>query len=165
MTSEKHKAEYTFANKLPRPSKISDEKVYNYIKKLEVDGLPRVRAYAEAIDPAIYDLAPGQIEERLESFKRHSKNYNSIKEMVLAEQKEWSLRRSAVMQDKAMNLLNNLLDKANEIATNPDADAKQLAQAVSTLKTIMPAFTAIGAKNNMETSTTDKKSRAGRYIN
>lgn len=69
------------------------------------------------------------------------------------------------MQNKAMDLLSNLLDKANEIATDPDADAKDLNVAVSTLKSIMPAFTAIGNKTEMSTDTTDKKSRASKFIN
>lgn len=155
----------TFKKKLPVPSKIADSKVYDYIKKIEIDGLPRVRAYAEAIDRHIYDLTPQEISKKLDYFKGHCPNYDNIKEMVLAEHQDWALRRSAVVQDKAMNLLNNLLDKANEIATNPEADAKQLAQAVSMLKTIMPAFQAVGAAGKADTDTTDRKKRAARFIN
>lgn len=155
----------TFKRKLPSPSKVSDSKVYEYIKKMEIDGLPRVRAYAEAIDPGIYDLAPQQISKTLDNFKLYCKSYDDIKEMVLAEQQDWALRRSAAVQDKAMNLLTNLLDKANEIATNPDADAKELSQAVSMLKTIMPAFTAVSGQKTYESDRTDRRKRAERYIN
>lgn len=154
----------TFKRKLPLPSKISEEKMYNYIKKIEIDGLPRVRAYAEAIDGGIYDYSPSDIGYRLDYIKQSYKGYDELREMVLAEQQEWSLRRSAAVQDKAMSLLNNLLDKANEIATNPESDAKQLSQAVSMLKTIMPAFTAVGGKRD-DSGNTNKKARAEKFIN
>lgn len=159
-----HNANYKAKRKIPSPSKVSDQKVYNYIKKIEIDGLPRVRAYAEAIDKHIYDMPPQQIAKRLDYFKSHCSSYNDIRQMVLAEQQEWSLRRSAAVQDKAMNLLTNLLDKANEIATNPDADAKQLSQAVSMLKTIMPAFTAVGGRRD-DSGDTNRKARAEKFIN
>lgn len=155
----------TFKRRLPIPSKISEEKMYNYIRKVEIDGLPRVRAYAEAIDGAIYDLAPAEINTKLDYLKRNYKGYDELKEMVLAEQQDWALRRSAAVQDKAMNLLTNLLDRANQIATNPDADAKELSQAVSMLKTIMPAFTAVGNKRDNDSVTTNRKSRAEKFIN
>lgn len=146
------------------PHKVSERKVYEYIKKVEIDGLPRVRAYAEAIDEGIYDVNPQAASNRLDYFQNHAPGYKEIKEAILAEQQEWSMRKSAHIQDKAVDLLANLLDKANQIATDPDADAKQLATAVSTLKAIMPAFTAVGNKQTMDTSTTDKKARAGKFI-
>lgn len=155
----------TFQRRLPIPSKIAESKMYDYIKKVEVDGLPRVRAYAEAIDGAIYDLSPREIDQKLDYLKRNYKGYNELREMVLAEQQDWALRRSAAIQDKAVNLLTNLLDKANEIATKPDADTKELAQAVSMLRTIMPAFNAVGNKATMDTRTTDRKARAQQFIN
>lgn len=155
----------TFQRMVPLPSKISEEKLYNYIKKMEVDGLPRVRAYAEAIDSHIYDLPPSRINDVLDGLKRRAKGYDEIKEMVLAEQQNWALRRSSAVQDKAMNLLTNLLDKANEIATKPDADTKELAQAVSMLRTIMPAFNAVNNTATKDISQTDRKKRAAGYIN
>jgi len=148
-----------------RQGKLSQSKVYDYIKKVEIDGLPRVRAYAEAIDPAIYELQPESMRKRLDRLKEDYPNFNEIKEMVLAENKDWALRRSGAIQNKAMDLLSNLLDKANQIALDPDADAKDLNVAVSTLKSIMPAFTAIGEKTTMNTDTTDKHARASRFIN
>ena len=74
------------------------------------------------------------------------------------------MRKSAAIQNKALDLLSNLLDKANQIATDPEADAKELNMAVNTLKSIMPAFTAIGNKPSAESSK-DKKTRAAGYIN
>lgn len=148
-----------------RQSKLSQSKVYDYIKKVEIDGLPRVRAYAEAIDPAIYDLKPESMRDRVDRLREDYPNFKEIHEMVLAENKDWALRRSGAIQNKALDLLGNLLDKANQIATDPNADAKELNVAVSTLKSIMPAFTAIGDKANMNTETTDKTKRAAGYIN
>lgn len=148
-----------------RQSKLSQSKVYEYIKKIEVDGLPRVRAYAEAIDPAIYDLQPESMRKKLDRLKEDYPNFDEIKEMVLAENKDWAMRRSGAIQNKAMDLLSNLLDKANQIATDPNADAKDLNVAVSTLKSILPAFTAVNEKANMSTSVVDKTKRAAEYIN
>lgn len=148
-----------------RQSKLSQSKVYEYIKKIEVDGLPRVRAYAEAIDPAIYDLQPESMRKKLDRLKEDYPNFDEIKEMVLAENKDWAMRRSGVIQNKAMDLLSNLLDKANQIATDPNADAKDLNVAVSTLRSILPAFTAVNEKANMSTRVVDKTKRAAEYIN
>lgn len=169
MEEEKQKrtggnARYTGRKKLPVPSKISNEKVYNYIKKIEVDGLPRVRAYAEAIDKHIYDLSPQEMAKKLDYFKANCKSYDDIKEMVLAEQQDWALRRSAALQEKAVNLLYNLLDRANQIATDPNNDVKDLKEATAVLKTVMPAFTAMGNKSN-DAPNTDRKARAGKFIN
>lgn len=154
----------THQKKSAMTSRISPQKVYDYIKKLEIDGYPRVRAYAEAIDPEIYNLTPEQISSKLDYFKRNYAGYDDIKETVLAEHNDWNMRKSAAIQNKALDLLGNLLDKANQIATDPNADAKELNMAVNTLRSIMPAFTAIGNKPAIESST-DKKSRAAEYIN
>lgn len=123
------------------PSKISQQKRYEYIKKIEVDGYPRIRAYAEVIDPKIYDLTPKEIDNRIVYLKDAWKDYDELREMVLAEQQDWNLRRSAIAQDKAIELLTVTLDKAIEMVRDPECDNKSLAAAVSTLKTIMPAFT------------------------
>lgn len=147
------------------PSKIAASKVYDYIKMVETQGIPRVRAYAKCIDAGIYDLTPGQITSKLDYFQNNYKGYNDIREMVLQEEKDWMLRRNSSIQNKALDLLSNLIDKANEIATDPEADAKDLNIAVSTLKSIMPAFAAVGAKTNSETAQVDKTKRAAGYIN
>lgn len=155
---------FTGGRQLPLPSKIGDTKLYDYIKKIEVDGLPRLRAYAEAIDPKIYELTPTQQSDVLDNLKRRSKVYDDIRDMVLAEQEDWILRKSATIQNKAVELLANLINKANEIATNPDADAKDLNTAVSTLKAIMPAFNNQGAKTHDSDGAVDRKMRAERFI-
>lgn len=147
------------------PSKVAASKVYEYIKMVETQGVPRIKAYAKCIDPEIYSMTPGQITSRLDYFQTHYKGYNDIKEMVLQEEQDWMLRRNSSLQNKALDLLSNLMDKANEIATDPEADAKDLNVAVSTLKSIMPAFSAIGDRTRQNTEQTDKKSRAGKYIN
>ena len=147
------------------PSKVAASKVYDYIKMVETQGVPRVRAYAKCIDPEIYNMTPGQITRRLDYFQSSYKGYNDIKEMVLQEEKDWMLRRNSTLQNKALDLLSNLIDKANDIATDPEADAKDLNVAVSTLKSILPAFTAVGAKASADVSQTDKTKRAAGYIN
>lgn len=147
------------------PSKVAASKVYDYIKMVETQGVPRVKAYAKCIDPEIYNFTPAQITSRLDYFQSSYKGYKDIKEMVLQEEKDWMLRRNSTLQNKALDLLSNLMDKANEIAQDPNADAKDLQVAVSTLKSILPAFTAVGNKTSMNTDTTDKTKRAAGYIN
>lgn len=144
-------------------AKLSPQKLYNYIKAIEIDGLPRIRAYAETIDPAIYDMAPVDAVRKLDYIKESRKDYNDIRDEVLAERAEWNLRRSAALQNKALDLLSNLMDKANEIAKDPAADAKELNTAINTLKTIMPAFQATTAPRTEEGGT-NKKLRAGKFI-
>lgn len=155
----------TMEERQVRISRVAQSKIYEYIKKLEIDGLPRVRAYAETIDPAIYDLNPTQMARKLDGVRRYYPNYEEIREMVLAENKDWALRRSEAIQNKALDLLGNLLDKANEIAKDPNADAKELNVAVTTLKSILPAFSAVNNKANMSTDTTNRTARAAGYIN
>lgn len=152
----------TLKKSFPKPSKIAASKVYDYIKKIEVDGYPRVRAYAEAIDPRIYDLTPSQITDKLDYLRSNYKGYNDIRESVLAEQQDWILRKSARIQDKSVTLLANLLDKANEMVTNPDADVKEINASIQMLKTIMPAFNNNTNEGNTKAS---RKKRASKFIN
>lgn len=147
------------------PSKVAASKVYDYIKMVETQGVPRIKAYAKCIDPEIYNFTPGQITSRLDYFQNNYKGYNDIKEMVLQEEKDWMLRRNSSLQNKALDLLSNLIDKANEIATDPNANTKDLSVAVSTLKSIMPAFAAVGDKSSADVKTTDKTKRAAEFIN
>ena len=155
----------TMQNRQVRISKVAPAKIYDYIKKLEIDGLPRVRAYAEAIDPKIYDLNPVQMAHKLDDIRRDYPAYEDIREMVLAENRDWALRRSGALQNKAVDLLSNLIDRANEIAQDPNADAKELNTAINTLRSIMPAFTAISNKTAPVDTSTNKTKRAAGYIN
>ena len=148
---------------LVRPKKLSQAKLYEYIKKQEVDGYPRVRAYAEAIDEKIYELTPLQQKKAIDYLRESREDYDLVKEAVLSENNDQIMRKSAVVQQKAIDLLNNVLDRANAIASDPNTDAKELNTAVQTLKTIMPALTA--PKQQVESAGTDKKSRASRFIN
>lgn len=146
-----------------RIAKLSQEKLYNYIKAIEVDGLPRVRAYAENIDPTIYDMNPVDAVRKLDYIKESRVDYNEVREQVLAERADWNLRRSAALQNKALDLLSNLMDRANEIAKDPSTDAKQLGTAINTLKTIMPAFQAVNTPRTEEGGP-NKKLRASEFI-
>lgn len=152
----------TYKRKHVLPSKVSDAKRYEYLRKVEIDGIPRVRAYAETIDPSIYDVEPNNVNHRLEYLKTAWQNYDELREMVLAERADWNLRRSAVAQDKAMELLNATLDRAIDLAKDPNGDAKTFNAAIQTLKTIMPAL------QSHNTPVTDesgrKKARAERFI-
>lgn len=144
------------------PSKVSPAKKYEYFKKVEIDGLPRIRAYAEAIDNTIYDLPPTAVTDKLHYLKTAWKDYDEIREMVLAERADWNLRRSTVAQDKAMELLNATLDRAIELAKDPEGDVKTFNAAIQTLKTIMPALT---KKDEPVVERRSAKANAARFIN
>ena len=123
-----------------RPSKLPAATKYEYFKKIEIEGKPRVRAYAEAIDNRIYDLSPVGALKKVEYLKQAWPDYNEIRQTVLAERDDNIMRRAAAAQDKAMELLTTLLDKAIEIAKT--GDAKEINASIQTLNTIMPALTA-----------------------
>lgn len=148
-------------NKSVLPSKVSSAKRYEYLKKIEIDGYPRIRAYAEAIDPTIYDMPPAEVSHRLDYLKKAWDDYDDLRAMVLAERADWMLRRSAAAQEKAMELLNVTLDRAIAIAKDPEGDAKTFQAAVATLKTIMPALTKPAESKPAETSV---KNNAARFI-
>ena len=144
------------------PARVATSKRYEYIRKIIVDGMPRIRAYAETIDPTIYDLDGVQITRKLDYLRDSWKDYKDIEEMVRAEQQNWNLQRSTAAQNKAMELLNATLDKAIDLAKDPEADAKQLNIAVQTLKTIMPALT---KKDEPVAERASVKTNAARFIN
>ena len=149
-------------NKNVIPSKVSPAKKYEYFRKIEIDGYPRIRAYAEAIDNCIYDLSPEVASRRIGYLKEAWDDYDEIRDMVLAERADWNLRRSAAAQDKAMELLNVTLDRAIELAKDPEADVKTFNAAIQTLKTIMPALT---KKEEQPVETRSAKMNAARFIN
>lgn len=144
------------------PGKVSQAKRYDYLKKIEVDGYPRIRAYAEAIDPKIYDLSPEEITNRLNYLKEAWKDYDDLRDMIRAEQNDWTLRRSVIAQDKAMELLTATLDKATDLVKKEDCDMKEFMAAVNTLKTIMPA---LSRKEEAPAQVRSAKSNAARFIN
>lgn len=156
----------TYTKRETRISKVSQENVYAYIKDVELNGVPRVVAFANHIDKGIYDHTPAEINQKIKYFQNNHPAYAMLKEMVMQEEKDWMLKRSSALQNKALDLLSNLLDKANDIAKDPESDAKELNVAVSTLKSIMPAFNAVKGKMEYEPdNTATKKKRAQEYIN
>ena len=154
----------TFGKRQVRVGKLHPSKVYDYIKKIEIDGLPRVRAYAEAIDPHIYELPPTALHLKLDRVREEYPNYEEIKEMVLAEEANWAQRKSHAAQDEALSLLLNTLRRANELVNKEGVSAQDLNAANAVLKTVMPAVTAVNDKASTAQSI-DRKARASKYIN
>ena len=146
-----------------KPSRISQKKRYDYFRLIEQEGYPRLRAYAEAIDDKIYELTPMEQTNRLEYLKDAWTDYNDIRDMVRAEKAEWNLTQSSAAQKKAMELLNATLDRAVKLASNPEADTKDLTAAVGVLKTVMPALTSVSGNTHVER--TSIKTNASKYIN
>jgi hypothetical protein len=156
----------TLEKRQVRIGKVHQGKIYDYIRKVEIDGLPRIRAYAEAIDPKIYDLPPGAAHRKLDRVREEYPQYEEIKEMVLAEEENWAMRKSHAAQDEALSLLLNTLKKANDIINKDDVSAQDLNAANAVLKTVMPAVTQVNDKaaGNVQ-ATINRKARAERYIN
>ena len=156
----------TLEKRQARISKVHQSKIYEYIRKIEIDGLPRIRAYAEAIDPKIYELPPSAAHRKLDRVREDYPQYDEIKEMVLAEEENWAMRKSHAAQDEALSLLLNTLKKANDIINKDDVSAQDLNAANAVLKTVMPAVSAVNTKaeGNIQ-SAAQKKARAERFIN
>lgn len=156
----------TLEKRQVRIGKVHQGKIYDYIRKVEIDGLPRIRAYAEAIDSKIYDLPPGAAHRKLDRVREEYPQYEEIKEMVLAEEENWAMRKSHAAQDEALSLLLNTLKKANDIINKDDVSAQDLNAANAVLKTVMPAVTQVNDKaaGNVQ-ATVNRKARAERYIN
>ena len=156
----------TLAERQVRVARVHQSKIYEYIKKIEIDGLPRIRAYAEAIDAKIYDLPPGAAHRKLDRVREDYPQYDEIKEMVLAEEENWAMRKSHAAQDEALSLLLNTLKKANDIINKENVSAQDLNAANAVLKTVMPAVSAVNEKSSGNVqSSINKKARAEQYIN
>lgn len=155
---------FTSTSRQVRVAKVHPSKIYDYIKKVEIDGYPRIRAYAEAIDAKIYELPPGAAHRKLDRVREDYPEYGELRDMVLAEEANWAQRKSHAAQDEALSLLLNTLKKANEIINNKDVTAQDLNAANSVLKTVMPAVTAVNDKASTAPQY-DRKARASKYIN
>lgn len=154
----------TLEKRQARVSKVHPSKIFDYIRKVEVDGLPRIRAYAEAIDDKIYELPPGAAHRKLDRVREDYPQYDELKEMVLAEEANWAQRKSHAAQDEALSLLLNTLKRANELVNKEGASAQELNAANAVLKTVMPAVTAVNDKASTAPQI-DRKARASKYIN
>lgn len=156
----------TLEKRQVRIGKVHQSKIYDYIRKVEIDGLPRIRAYAEAIDAKIYELSPSAAHRKLDRVREEYPEYQEIREMVLAEEENWAMRKSHVAQDEAISLLMNTLKKANEVLSKEDVSAQELNAANSVLKTVMPAIAAVNQKQNATNVITEenKRARASKYI-
>lgn len=143
--------------------KVHQSKIYEYIRKIEIDGLPRIRAYAEAIDDKIYDLPAGAAHRKLDRVREDYPEYNELRELVLAEQKDWAMRRAHVVQDKAVDLLVSSIDAALAMVKKEDVNAKDLTAATGVLKSLLPALNTAQSQATMNTK--DYTARAEKFIN
>lgn len=148
-----------------RLTKVSPSKVMSYIRDIELNGKTRIQAYAENIDSKIYDWTPEKISWKLNHLRERYPGYKEMKESVLAEDREWGLRKSVAIQGAAVDLLMNTIHRANELVNKEGVTAKDLQAATTTLKAIMPAFGSLAEKKNVkELDATERKSRAARVI-
>ena len=75
------------------------------------------------------------------------------------------LLRSATAQKKAMELLLNMIDKANENIMEHSDDPKLFSASISVAKAIAPVLAVAGGKNDSERVAAGKRARAAKVIN
>ena len=149
-------------------SKVSQGKVVDYLRAVYVDGKTRTAAYAENIDASIYELTPKEIQSKLDWVSKGREDFEELKEMVVNEENERMLRRSGLMQQKAMELLVSTVDAAQRLVSEEDVDAKAITSAAGVIKTLMPAFEVIAGKGSGDeggASPAERKARARKVIN
>lgn len=165
--AEKSGKRYTGRGTKVMISKVSQGKIVDYLRAVYVDGKTRAAAYAENIDPSIYSLTPQEIQDKIDWVAKGRKDFEELKEMVIAEENERMLRRSGLMQQKALELLVSTVEAAQRRVEDPDADPKDITAAAGVIKTLIPAFESIASAKNNNTgpSEAERKLRARKVIN
>lgn len=148
-------------------SRVSQAKIADYLRAVYVDGKTRIAAYAENIDSSIYSLEPKEIQNKLDWVSKGRRDFEELKEMVVSEEQERMLRRSGLMQQKAMELLVSTVEAAQNLVTHEDATAKEVTAAAGVIKTLMPAFETIANSSKVDTgaSAAERKARVRKVIN
>lgn len=156
----------TTATKMFNVRNIGDSKLFEYIRAIHVEGSTRAAAYAKYINSNIYSMTPDQIRRRLDTLKNHPR-YDEIRDIVLAEEQDYILRRSATLQNKAMELLVSTMEAAQRRITSDDSDSKDIQAAATVIKSLMPAYQAINQprEDPNAASPSQRKNRARMVIN
>ena len=164
LTPANYRYEPSNTTDIVNPKKVSSSKVCEYIRAAYIDGKKFIQAYAEAVDPNIYNVAYGyryKIKDQLEA----RPDFEELKSMVMKEDQDEMLRRSATLQHKAQALLLDTMDSASKALQDNGNDPKTLQAAAGVLKTLMPAFQAINAKvDESNSSEARKHARAVRVL-
>ena len=167
MTKKDSGTKYTAEERKVRISKVSQAKIADYLRDVYVNGKTRVTSYAENIDPSIYELSPKEIQTKLDWIAKGRKDFEELKEMVIAEEQERMMRRSGLMQQKALELLVSTVDAAQRLVEAEEVDPKAVTSAAGVIKTLMPAFETIaGAKTDRGgASDAERKARVSKVLN
>lgn len=149
-------------------SKVHPSKISEYIRAVYVDGKPRITAFAEHIDPGVYSHSLDSARRRIERVNARP-DFEELKELIVSEENERMLRRSGMLQKKAMELLVSTIEASQRLLDSDEATAKDVQAAAGVVKSLVPAFQAIN--QDMETvnnpnKLTDKqrRERASRAI-
>ena len=146
------------------PKKVSPNKVCEYIRAAYLDGKTRITAYSENIDPNLHRANYRYRFELINKLEdRH--DFEELKTMVMEEDSRDMLLRSATAQKKAMELLLNMIDKANENIMEHSDDPKLFSASISVAKAIAPVLAVAGGKNDSERVAAGKRARAAKVIN
>lgn len=167
MTDSGERRTYKGTKKQIMIGKVSQAKIADYLRDVYVNGKTRVSAYAENIDSSIYSLDPKSIQNKIDWVAKGRDDFEELKEMVISEEQERMLRRSSLMQQKAMELLVSTVEAAQRRVQDEEASPKDITAAAGVIKTLMPAFESIANVKNENTgiSAADRRARARSVIN
>lgn len=120
-------------------SRLSQRVVADYLREVHVNGRTRITAYAKHIDPGIYSLEPAKARRQLDALYNRE-DYEELQEMIISEERETMLRKSSLLQNKAMQLLVSTIDAAQQILDSPEVTASDVKTAASVVSSLMPAL-------------------------
>lgn len=134
---------------LANPDKVAPSKIAEYIRRTNIDGIARITAYQETIDPNIKKAPVPQRYNYINRLEGRA-DYVAIKEFVLEEDQKDMILRSQTVRAKAFDLLMDTLEAAQRgVKENPD-DAKMVSAASGVLKSLAPILTGIQGKEEVE---------------
>lgn len=145
---------------------IGDSKLYEYIRAIYVEGSTRAAAYVKYIDSDAYSLTPKTLQNRMDAIPKLER-YEELKSIVLTEERDYILRRSATLQNKAMELLVSTMEAAQKRIEGEDASSKDIQAAATVIKSLMPAYQAINqpAEDPNAATPGQRRSRVKAIIN
>lgn len=129
------------SGKFADPRKVHPSKLTNYIRRVHIDGVARLLAYEETIDPNIREVSTASrysYINRLES----REDYEPLKTFILEESEKDMVMRSMTIKNKVFDTLMATLESAHKGVLENPGDPKVLAAASSVIKSFTPILAA-----------------------
>jgi hypothetical protein len=149
---------------MPNPKKVAPSKVAEYIRLCYIEGMTRAQSYIQAVNPDALKLEVRTRYNHINALEARD-DFQALKDMVMEEDTQDLLRRSSTAQRKALSLLMDTLDAAQQAVRENPTDPKTLASASSILKGLGSAFQATQAtENDSERMLEARRARAAKVI-